>query len=213
MRYNILKNKDRGFTLLEMIVSLGIFSLVAVIAVGSLVRITGLNRRAQSLQSAMDNVSFALESMTRDMRYGSSYNCINGNNWSGESTPADLCTNGSKGVIFASAKTKARTLPAQGSCSLLHAYWFDEYAQNKWGIKKSEQATCGGNISLATAISIMDEKNITITGIDFDVLKPGGSNPDKYSLATFTIEGYAGVKNKEDTKFTIKTAVSQRIAD
>jgi prepilin-type N-terminal cleavage/methylation domain-containing protein len=204
MIYNILKNKKRGFTLLEMIVSLGIFSLVAVVAVGSLVRITGLNRRAQSLQSAMDNVSFALESMTRNMRYGNSYHCFNGNSFSQSSINAQSCNPGNnKAILFKSTKTD------NNGCPLIHAYWFDKDAQDKWSIKKSEQTTCGGEIRPETAVSIVDEKNVTLTNVEFAVF----TGAKEYSLASFKIEGYAGKRESEQTKFTVQTAVSQRISD
>lgn len=205
MIYNISKNKKRGFTLLEMIVSLGIFSLVAVIAVGSLVRITGLNRRAQSLQSAMDNVSFALESMTRNMRYGTGFECTTANTFNRASTNATGCNSGSgnKGILYTSTKT------GNGGCPLIHAYWFEEVSSNKWSIKKSEQLGCGDIIGFNTAVPIIDEKNVTITDVKFDVLT--GAN--KYSLANFKITGYAGIKETDQTKFTVQTAVSQRIAD
>jgi prepilin-type N-terminal cleavage/methylation domain-containing protein len=209
MIYNILKNKKRGFTLLEMIVSLGIFSLVAVIAVGSLVRITGLNRRAQSLQSAMDNVSFALESMTRNMRYGSGFQCTQESTFSKNSTKATACTHGAsnKGILFTSTKTDTN------GCPLIHAYWFDKKTDGGgnfiWSIKKSEQTTCGGAIGSDTAVSIVDEKNVTLNNVEFYVLK--GTNG--YSLAHFKIEGYAGKRMSEQTKFTVQTAVSQRISD
>ena len=65
----------RGFTLVEMIVSLGIFAVVAVVALGALVRIMTANQKAQTLQSAMTNISFALESMSRELRSGITYHC------------------------------------------------------------------------------------------------------------------------------------------
>src|SRR4051812_23311158 len=69
---------DRGFTLIEMIVSLAIFTVVAVVAVGSLVRVVALNRQAQTLQSSVNNLSFALDSMSREIRQGSALTCISG---------------------------------------------------------------------------------------------------------------------------------------
>lgn len=208
MIYNILKNKKRGFTLLEMIVSLGIFSLVAVVAVGSLVRITGLNRRAQSLQSAMDNVSFALESMTRNMRYGIGFQCTRDSSFSENSTTATVCAHSAsnKGILFTSTKTDPE------GCPLIHAYWFDKKnvnGENRWSIKKSEQTTCRGEIRPETAVSIVDEKNVTLTNVEFAVLL----GTKEYSLASFKIEGYAGKRESEQTKFTVQTAVSQRISD
>lgn len=64
-----------GFTLVEMIVAIFVFSVVMVIATGALVSIMGANRKAQSVKSVMNNVAFSLDSMTRALRVGTEYDC------------------------------------------------------------------------------------------------------------------------------------------
>jgi prepilin-type N-terminal cleavage/methylation domain-containing protein len=64
-----------GFTLVEMMVSLAIFAIVIVISVGSLLVMIDLNAKAQALYSATTNLSFALDSMTRELRTGYHYFC------------------------------------------------------------------------------------------------------------------------------------------
>lgn len=64
--YNIQKNK--GFTLVEMLVSVALFSIVVVIALGSIITIIDTNRKSQSLTLVMNNLNFALESMTRTIK-------------------------------------------------------------------------------------------------------------------------------------------------
>jgi prepilin-type N-terminal cleavage/methylation domain-containing protein len=66
---------DRGFTLIELLVSITIFSFVMLIAVGSLLSMIDANRKAQSLKSVVNNLSFALDSLGRTLREGSSYHC------------------------------------------------------------------------------------------------------------------------------------------
>ncbi len=65
----------RGFTLIEMIVSVFLFSMVIVIATGALVSILGANRKAQTVKSVMNNLNFTLDSMTRSIRTGAHYDC------------------------------------------------------------------------------------------------------------------------------------------
>lgn len=67
--------KQSGFTLIEMIVSLGVFSVVVTIAVGALLILIASNRQLQDEQSILSNLSFALDSMTRDIRTGTHYYC------------------------------------------------------------------------------------------------------------------------------------------
>jgi len=61
---NFSKNikTSRGFTLLEMIVAIGIFTIVMLMATSALVTIIGANRKVQSQQVAINNLNFALES-------------------------------------------------------------------------------------------------------------------------------------------------------
>ena len=75
MQY-ILSNRNKGFTLIEMIVALALFAIVAVVALGALMKIISANKKAQSLQSAITNINYALESISREMRVGSNFSCI-----------------------------------------------------------------------------------------------------------------------------------------
>jgi prepilin-type N-terminal cleavage/methylation domain-containing protein len=65
----------RGFTLVEMIVSVAIFATVVLIAVGALLSIIDANKKANSLRVVMENLNFAVESIARDIRTGSQYSC------------------------------------------------------------------------------------------------------------------------------------------
>lgn len=64
-----------GFSLIEMIVSLGIFSIIVTTAVGALLVLISTNQKLQGEQSVMTNLSFALDSMTREIRTGYNYYC------------------------------------------------------------------------------------------------------------------------------------------
>lgn len=70
-----ITTRQKGFTLVEMIVAIFVFSVVMVISTGALVSIIGANRKAQSVKSVMNNVAFSLDSMTRALRVGSGYDC------------------------------------------------------------------------------------------------------------------------------------------
>lgn len=203
------KINKQGFTLLEMIVSLGVFSIIAVIAVGSLVRITSLNRQAQSLQSAMNNINYILESISREMRFGSTFNCRSASSdFSGSDLTARDCNEGegNKGILFKSVRT---AIDGSGSiCPLIDAYWFDDKG-SYWDVKKSQQTTCGEAISLATASSLIDIRNVSVTDVDFDVYTHSGG----HSRAFIRFRGNSGVKANEKSEFDIWTQVSQRMRD
>jgi prepilin-type N-terminal cleavage/methylation domain-containing protein len=65
-----------GFTLVELMVSLAIFSIVMVICTGTLLTLIDVNAKAQALNSSTTNLSFALDSMTREIRTGYHYYCL-----------------------------------------------------------------------------------------------------------------------------------------
>lgn len=73
------KSLCRGFTLIEMMVSLALFSMVVTVSVGALLMLVGTNDQLQGEQSVMTNLSFALDSMTREIRTGTDYYCVSGN--------------------------------------------------------------------------------------------------------------------------------------
>jgi prepilin-type N-terminal cleavage/methylation domain-containing protein len=70
------KKNNSGFTLIEMIVSLGVFSVVVTIAVGAILVLISTNQKLQAEQSVMTNLAFALDTMTREIRTGYNYYCV-----------------------------------------------------------------------------------------------------------------------------------------
>ena len=62
---------DSGFTLVEMIVAVALFAVVMLISVAALLALVDANRKAQALQSVMNNLNIALDGMVRSVRMGS----------------------------------------------------------------------------------------------------------------------------------------------
>jgi prepilin-type N-terminal cleavage/methylation domain-containing protein len=69
------KSDSRGFTLVEMAVASGIFAVVILVAIGSVISLNDANRKARTIRIATDNISAALDSMTRSIRMGSYMHC------------------------------------------------------------------------------------------------------------------------------------------
>lgn len=91
---------ERGFTLIEIMVSVSIFVIVVIIAVGALISINDANRKVQSMRALMDNLNFALENISRTLRTGSSYHCgVTGT----ITAPQDCAVTGSDFVAFEGA--------------------------------------------------------------------------------------------------------------
>jgi len=199
-----MKTKTRAFTLVEIIVSLAIFSIVAVVALGALVKIISANNKAQTLQSAMTNLNYAIESISREMRVGKNYYC--GTAFTYDDIASPVACGGIVGsdelssdayIAFESSR-KDENNPC--SHNLLTAYRFSMSD----GIGKWRQQACddfpGGDFS-----SVIDDE-ITLDGYFIRVDTTSG-----VPLATIRISGYSGTREREKTYFDVQTSISPRI--
>ena len=70
----------RGFTLIEMIVSVGLFSVVMLVVTAAYLAIITLDKESRSTNELVVNLSFALESIARNVRTGTNYSCAGAGN-------------------------------------------------------------------------------------------------------------------------------------
>lgn len=73
-RRTLYRNKS-GFTLVEMMVAVALFGIVMLIAIGALSSLVAANKKAQALQSVMNNLNVSLDSMVRNARMGTNFHC------------------------------------------------------------------------------------------------------------------------------------------
>lgn len=217
-----------GFTLVEIIVAMMIFAIVAVVALAAMVRILDANKKAQAIQDAVTNLSFALDDMTREVRTGSSLYCQTG--WQPLSLVSlsqqnlSACASGlsqsnaPNGAYI--AMLSARTPPPGQSCRLIDAFSFvpahtyvsssQPDSGSSWTVQKAEQQQCYqpygfGNFKL----SPMDDPNkVFISGY---YLGAQNTAPVQYPLLITILAGSAGNKSATQTYFTVQTAASVRI--
>jgi prepilin-type N-terminal cleavage/methylation domain-containing protein len=203
----------KGFTLIEMIVSLAVFSVVAVVALTALMSIMAANRKAQTLQSAITNLSYAMESLSREMRVGTKYHCTDGvsfNEWSGMNTVENCSTSNltdSSGAVIAfnSSKTGPSSSDPSGRCSLIYAYRFIPRTDEGYDLQKAEQTEC--DEAPATGFSSVIDEGVIITDYDVFISDPVAF---RYPYVTLRLSGYTGIKEKDRTYFDLQTAVSAR---
>lgn len=70
-----LQQTNKGFTLIELMVATSIFVIVMLASMSSLFILLNSGKSSRALRSAMDNVNFAMESITRSIRMGTNYYC------------------------------------------------------------------------------------------------------------------------------------------
>jgi prepilin-type N-terminal cleavage/methylation domain-containing protein len=209
----IKKTSQKGFTLIEMVVAIMIFVMVAMVALGALIKIVDANRKSISMKNSITNLNFALESMTRELRVGSDYNC-----YSFRATPLTLTTaNGCPGgytstwtIAFNSTKTAPN---GSGTCRLVFMYYFDGHS-----LFKGEQTQCGTVYNFYPVIygyngnnndSSLNDSAITFSKGTIKVFTNNGEQP--YVQLHFT--GSSGVKELVKSYFDLQSTVTQRVSD
>ncbi|MEI6304602.1 MAG: type II secretion system protein [Candidatus Taylorbacteria bacterium] len=214
--FSIFTNKySKGFTLVEMIVSLAIFSIVAVVALGALMKIIGANKKAQTLQSAMTNINFALESMSREMRVASKFACFNSENAGIQPSDTFSAGNCTSGLLSESNVPNPVTIAFKSShigdgnngvkCNLIYAYSLSyDINKKRWNMKKATQGNCNSAINSNSYTSIIDDK-VIIT--DWYVKMTN----EKYPRMLIRLSGYVGDQEINKTFFDVQTAVASRL--
>lgn len=69
------RKASAGFSLIELMVSLTVFAIVMLVSTSTLLTMINANAKAQAMNSAMTNLSFALDNITREVRMGYHYYC------------------------------------------------------------------------------------------------------------------------------------------
>jgi len=104
--YFILHTSSRkGFTIVEMIVAFGIFSVIMAVSVGSLASLLEANHKARALKTVVNNLHFAFENISRNVRTGSLYHC---DITEGELTKTRDCANNPASSIIFTARNGKR---------------------------------------------------------------------------------------------------------
>ena len=96
---DLVLSAKRGYTLVELIVAVGIFAIVMMLASGAYLVMIGVNRQVQGIATGINNLSFALETMTRTIRTGTGYGCP---------SPGTDCSGG--GTIFSVTNSSGNTV-------------------------------------------------------------------------------------------------------
>lgn len=95
-----VKCSTSGFTLVEMLIAFGIFAIIMVISAGSLISLINASNRAQHLKTVVNNLHFAFENMSRNIRTGTLYHCDIGRGSAAQ--PRECPDEGASSVAFTS---------------------------------------------------------------------------------------------------------------
>lgn len=208
--------KIQGFTLVEMLIVLGLFSFIMTLATGVLYTTQAINVKLQETQSVLDNVNLSMDAMSREIRYGTNFHCAS-TLQEAESSLRKSCSyynNGGKFLFFK---------PNDAMHDEDRVAYYASTTQDGDVILKDEYFGSGGAFSNRYQITANDAK---IKSLVFYVVgantTSGSSTMDVGSvrdyvqpLVTMDLSGETKpiTSSASSTKFIIQLTVSSRALD
>jgi prepilin-type N-terminal cleavage/methylation domain-containing protein len=185
---------SRGFSLIEIVVSVGLFAIVMLIATSAYYTLISLDRRARATNQVVNNLWFAVDAMTRGIRTGTEFKCINGGPDANGNSTSGNCTQ---------FYYKDTLLPAG-------ANYVTYFRKADGTIGRCESSS---SCLLDASASSITDPGITITNLTF-VVRGAGSSNDIQPQVIFTIQGTMPANSAgEKTSFTIQETATQRRID
>lgn len=190
-----------AFTLIELMVAVSIFAIVMMIGVGALLTMVSVNKRAQGINSVMNNLNAAVEQMSRAIRVGSAYHCEESPTPPSPSVlanPEDCATEG--GLLFAFEPTGGD--PTNPSDQVV-------YRLNGTQLERSLSAGANGTwVSLTAPEVKITTFKFYVTGSDTLSSSANTVQPRAIMIIRGTAELQGG-----PTEFTVQSSVTQRLID
>lgn len=189
--------QQHGFSLVEVLVSLTLFTIVITISVGSLLVLIDANAKAQNLQEVMTNVTFAVDSMSREIRTGRGYYCSN-------NLPDSISIEATQNCSQASSISVV-----EGGSSLTAGSGNSRIAYRIANGAIERRVGDGNWLPLTSDKVTIDTMYFTVS----DTATYSDASDMIQPTATIYIEGTAGTKEDLDTDFSIQTTVTRRVRD
>jgi len=177
---------NKGFTLIETIVSLGLFTVVLFVSMGALLSMVDANRKTQSLRAAMDNLNLSLEEMARNIKQGDTYHCGEG----GSIDEEKICGNGESYLALESYTGNSNVLTDQL-------------------VYKLEAETLKKSVNSGVDFVDVTAPSIKIKHLKFYVSNNGNEPP----RIIISIQGMAGTKQGVISSFSLQTTAVQRVPE
>ena len=189
----------QGFTLVEVMIAVSLFIIAVTIGIGAVLNMNSAYHKASSTRSLMDNLSFVMEDMTRNLRLGSEYDCDdNGDCLGGGNSIKFKDTTGAKYITYS---------------------FVNKVAEDGGGLPDITAYEIGKQITDIESGIVEEDSTITSPEIDFDINKSGftvvgvGIETDNgQPLVVIKLAGKIKVKT-DYTDFNLETAVSQRLIE
>lgn len=204
--YAKLSVKRGGFTLIEIMVSITLFTIVMMLSLGAIFSIIDGNKKAQAINSVANNLNFAIESMVRDIKTGYAYTC--GGGIPAVDVAADILDGGNGCDASESQESISLVSTITGSNN-----------GSKRGVKYERIEDSSGRGSIIKTVKDevgvenpypLTSPEVDVQKLDFYVDNPVSSSYSGQPKVFLIIKGTTTVSPDKVTDFTIQTLISQR---
>jgi type II secretory pathway pseudopilin PulG len=193
------KQTKGGYTILETMIAVSLFLVVITSGMGALLNANILHKKSQDMRSIMDNLSFIMEDISRNLRTGSVYHCLTNVNNLNSLTSLVSCPNGGDGIAF--EETHGSSIDASDQ-------WV--YKIGSGNISKSTTSGSGTNPWVQ-----LNPSEVVITSLSKFSVFGAETRATGDTQQPFVIIKLAGTITYKNviTPFSLQTSVSQRLID
>lgn len=184
-----------GYTIIETMISVSLFLVVVTSGMGALLNANVLHRKSQDMRSIMDNLSFIMDDMSRNIRTGYSYRCYP--------------------VSLGESLVPGAALDTPRDCTDGWAVVFGVVDEaDKWAYYLSSDGKIYKSIDGANTFIPLTPEEVYIEPESHFVVygAPGISTDTVQPYVSIYLVGKITTKNVE-TPFSIQTSLSQRFLD
>lgn len=206
-----IKNKINGFTLVEILVALMIFTFVMTIGLATLTVANSSSKKATAIKTAIDNIQYSMEVFTRSARLGNTYTCLSANpsSISLSTSTGSNCSNSGGGVAF--FLVDPTVSPSQTD---VYAYYLDNISNPDIGriyrciVRNPVIQPPLYPMTMSNSCAPLTSDDINVKTFDIVV---DGATPGDNKQPSIAIKISGEVNTSEgSTEFYLQTFVSQR---
>ncbi|MDD5050415.1 MAG: type II secretion system protein [Candidatus Pacebacteria bacterium] len=206
------KTQNSGFTLIEMMVAVSIFAIVMTISMAALLNIIAINRKSQAVKTVMNNLNFAMEEMSRDIRFGLDYECEDRGFYDTTSPPNKAGKGCVAGVSNPFISLKFRGI-RDSATKIVYYYLAPQTLDTSCSsiykqTRNLSNTITGDNPITAPEVCIKNNAGDSNTGLKFFV-QSAARTDDTQARVLIILEGHAGA-GQSKTDFNLQTTVTQR---
>ena len=188
-------NNQRGYTIIETMIAISLFLVVIMAGMGALLNASSLHQKSRDMRSVMDNLSFIMEDISRNLRTGGNYYCITGASGTVPGTSIPLSGKDCWGVAFQ---------PSGGG----NQWAYEVVTANLGDTYYIRRSTDNG----ATWVQLNSEEVVMDVSSGFSVLGAEPFPNRQQPFVTIKLVGSINFKNTP-TCVSLQTSVSERAID